>query len=73
MGPLIYLRSTARFFLICLLLGVVILALKAAAYRGYLAHGEWRQDALIWLAVWLALSFLSPAIDRLRRGYKDSK
>jgi len=46
-----YLGSAARTLLICLALGLFLFALKAVAYSGYIARGEWRRGSLIWLTV----------------------
>lgn len=67
-----YLGSALRFFLICMGLGLFLFALKLITDNGYIAHGEWRRDALIWLVVSVALSLLSPALEKTRIGHKDS-
>jgi uncharacterized RDD family membrane protein YckC len=67
-----YLGNVARILLVCLALGIFLLGLKAVAYNGYLASGEWREDSLIWLIVSVALSFLSPALERIRFERKHS-
>jgi hypothetical protein len=68
-----YLKSTARMFLICLALGLFLLALKAIAYKGYLAHGEWRQDTLIWLTISVVFALLDPVVTRIAPWRKRSK
>jgi hypothetical protein len=67
-----YFGRAARIFLICLGLGAFLFVLKSIAYSGYLAHGEWRRDGLIWAIVSVALSVLSPALEKIGIGRKDS-
>jgi hypothetical protein len=68
-----YLGSAARILLICLTLGLLLLALKWVSYSGYIVRGEWRKELAIWLVVSLAVSFLSPLIGWVRFRGRLSK
>jgi hypothetical protein len=68
-----YLPSVLRLFLICIVLGFLLLGLKACAYDNYLGGPEFELDLKIWGGISVVLSVLPPALEKLKKRYWDKR
>ena len=66
-----YFAEVGRVFLIAVALGVAIMVLKQLAYGNYFAGPEFVRDLKIWVALSIALSLLSPALELVKKRYWD--